>query len=340
MTISSITWIIVWLVVFASVVPWLAVLSPTGISSNATYKTPRPSAQHHTNNPDKTVNATSPLGASPRVGRLLQPHTNNIASNLTLNLSNLTLNLSGLTLKPHLINNHTAVFYINKLERNQNRSAIVVVKLEPGITKGLAPTLNLDFSKAITSPTLDIVEKAENLIGKGIDLIEKSIHLGAEIKNITGKSGGHFNKPPTLNPGTQTNRNTTQFPIPKLLLSRVVVEATNRTGAIIHYDTIANLNCTPPSGHIFPIRDTTVICTAKDKAGNSSPAASFQVTVQDKTPPKISVPHNKIVNATSPLGTNVTFTATAVDNVDGPTPVTCTPHSGTTSDHFKRLLWI
>ena len=41
---------------------------------------------------------------------------------------------------------------------------------------------------------------------------------------------------------------------------------------------IANLVCTPPSGSIFPLGNTTVICTATDSQGNSA-SCSFVVTV-------------------------------------------------------------
>lgn len=50
----------------------------------------------------------------------------------------------------------------------------------------------------------------------------------------------------------------------------------------------------------------------------------------DTTPPVVTVPSNMTVNATSPSGATVTFTASATDDVDGPLPATCTPASGST----------
>jgi hypothetical protein len=90
-------------------------------------------------------------------------------------------------------------------------------------------------------------------------------------------------------------------------------------------------SCTPASGATFPLGTTTVTCTAKDAHGNSS-QATFKVTVVlvDVTPPAFNnVPAGLKREADGPNGSAVTYTApTAVDNVDGPVPVTCSPLSG------------
>ena len=258
------------------------------------------------------------------------------------------------------INSHTVIFHINKLERNQSKDAVVIVKPETGLTKpsiGLAPTINFgidgrSISKVITSP-LDIVEKVEDVIGKGIQIVHdiKNLTSPSSIPPINNPPAGHV--PPLPHPRTTNTpsnltlnlsnltlnlsgliiksepANTSKY-IVQELLSHITVAATNRSGTTVHYDTLVNATCTRPSGYTFPIGNTTVKCTAKDKAGNNSPVASFEVIVQDKTPPKISIPSNKTVNATSTVGANVAFTATAVDNVDGPTHVTCTRPSGYT----------
>jgi hypothetical protein len=51
------------------------------------------------------------------------------------------------------------------------------------------------------------------------------------------------------------------------------------------------------SGSVFPVGTTTVIYSASDYAGNTSPNCSFTVTVNDITPPTIVCPANIIVNA-------------------------------------------
>jgi hypothetical protein len=110
-------------------------------------------------------------------------------------------------------------------------------------------------------------------------------------------------------------------------------------GAAVSYTASATDNidgpitpsCTPASGAVFPVGTTTVTCTAKDAHGNSS-QATFKVTVVlvDVTPPAFSnVPGPLKREADGPNGSAVTYTApTAVDNIDGPVPVTCSPLSG------------
>jgi hypothetical protein len=56
----------------------------------------------------------------------------------------------------------------------------------------------------------------------------------------------------------------------------------------------------------------------------------IKLPATDTTPPVLTLPANMTVSATSAAGATVTFTATAVDNVDGNVSVTCTPPSGTT----------
>ena len=90
--------------------------------------------------------------------------------------------------------------------------------------------------------------------------------------------------------------------------------------------------CTPSSGSFFPIGSTTVLCSASDLSGNYS-QTSFTVTVNDDTlndisPPAITVPDAITVPATGPAGATVTFTTSALDAVDGVRPTANTPASG------------
>src|SRR5207344_3026217 len=85
--------------------------------------------------------------------------------------------------------------------------------------------------------------------------------------------------------------------------------------------------CTPASGSTFPIGTTTVTCTTTDAAGNTA-SGTFTVTVGDKTAPVLTLPANLTLAATSTAGAIATFTASAVDAIDGPVAVVCTPASG------------
>jgi hypothetical protein len=90
------------------------------------------------------------------------------------------------------------------------------------------------------------------------------------------------------------------------------------------------ISCTPASGSTFPIGQTTVECSATDAAGNSG-TGSFTVTIQDTTPPAISVPEDITAEATGPEGAAVSFDVSAEDLVDGPVvDVSCDHNSGDT----------
>jgi uncharacterized repeat protein (TIGR01451 family) len=119
--------------------------------------------------------------------------------------------------------------------------------------------------------------------------------------------------------------------------SPVSVEATGPTGATVAYSVSATddtdgpvpVDCSPPSGGTFGLGSTEVDCTASDAAGNVA-HASFDVLVRDTTGPDVHVPADITVDATSPKGAVVAYTAFAVDLVDGLVPVVCVPASGST----------
>jgi len=113
----------------------------------------------------------------------------------------------------------------------------------------------------------------------------------------------------------------------------ITAEATGPGGAAVSYDVSVNpaeatLVCTPASGSTFALGTTTVNCTATSTTGSS--AASFTVTVEDTTPPAITVPAPITAEATGPSGAAVTYTVSASDLVDGSVAVTCAPLSGST----------
>ena len=118
----------------------------------------------------------------------------------------------------------------------------------------------------------------------------------------------------------------------------ITKEATGPTTPVSYTVTVADnedpnptVTCAPVSGSSFPVGDTTVSCDGVDDSGNHT-AASFHVVVTDTTPPTVDT-HADIpsVEATSPAGAAVTFTAPAShDLVDGDAGSTCSPASGST----------
>jgi hypothetical protein len=121
----------------------------------------------------------------------------------------------------------------------------------------------------------------------------------------------------------------------------ITKEATGPSGAVATFSVTATdavdpsptVACSRPSGDTFPLGNTTVLCTAKDAANNTSLAASFVVRVVDTTGPTLqNVSPNLTVEANGPAGSKVNFpTPIAVDLVDGVVAgVSCSPASGST----------
>ena len=105
----------------------------------------------------------------------------------------------------------------------------------------------------------------------------------------------------------------------------IVANATNARGSVVDYNVSATDNvatnihpiCQPiASGQVFPVGNTTIVCTAKDNSNNTA-KASFVVVIADRIPPRIQVPnHNLIVaNATNARGSVVDYNVSATDNV-------------------------
>jgi hypothetical protein len=121
------------------------------------------------------------------------------------------------------------------------------------------------------------------------------------------------------------------------LPGNITAEATSASGATVSYSASAEdvvdgsvaVNCSPASGSTFGLGTTAVNCSATDAAGNTG-SASFNVTVQDTTPPALTVPANIMTEATGPSGATVTYSASALDAVDAAPLVSCSPASGST----------
>jgi hypothetical protein len=74
---------------------------------------------------------------------------------------------------------------------------------------------------------------------------------------------------------------------------------------------------------------TPITCAASDASGNQS-SATFRVTVDDTTPPTLTVPAPITAKAASPNGAVVAYKATASDAADPSPSTSCSPASGST----------
>ena len=114
-------------------------------------------------------------------------------------------------------------------------------------------------------------------------------------------------------------------------------EATSAGGATATFSASATdavdgapaTTCDRASGSKFTLGTTTVICSATDKAGNTG-TRSFTVLVQDTTAPSVTVPVNKVAEATGPNGARVVYgDVSASDIVDGAMNPSCSEASDT-----------
>jgi hypothetical protein len=115
-------------------------------------------------------------------------------------------------------------------------------------------------------------------------------------------------------------------------------EATASSGAAVTYalpgatdnlDPTPTVTCAPASGSSFPIGSTVVTCTAKDDFNNTG-TGTFNVIVADTTPPVVSVPASKTVEANGPGGSTSSYEVSASDLGEPVSPgrISCSPASG------------
>jgi hypothetical protein len=107
------------------------------------------------------------------------------------------------------------------------------------------------------------------------------------------------------------------------------VAATDPTGVVVSYPAATSPagtpTCTPASGSLFPIGNTSVGCTVTDVFGQTT-TGTFQISVGLPGGPKPVVPADQTVTATSPAGAKVDYPAAT----SAAGPVTCAPVSGST----------
>jgi hypothetical protein len=141
--------------------------------------------------------------------------------------------------------------------------------------------------------------------------------------------------PPTTAPATTAPATTKASTPPTLTLPPgMTVEATGPDGATVAYKVAGRdaqgrtltPSCSPAPGSVFALGTTTVNCSVTDSGGLTA-TGSFPVTVQDTTPPTLTLPPDQSVGS-SGNGATVTYTATATDIVDGPVTPSCSPASG------------
>jgi hypothetical protein len=109
-----------------------------------------------------------------------------------------------------------------------------------------------------------------------------------------------------------------------LHLTDMTVDAIDATGARVTFTPAPSatdvagrpvaIECTPPSGSLFPIGDTAVACTAAPGTPNEA-RGSFLIAVRDLSPPVVIVPGDIVVEAAGAQGAPVLFEIATTDLV-------------------------
>ncbi|HWW62441.1 MAG TPA: HYR domain-containing protein, partial [Thermoanaerobaculia bacterium] len=125
-------------------------------------------------------------------------------------------------------------------------------------------------------------------------------------------------------------------------LPDITVQATSPNGAVVTFNIPTHgddengrtrqADCTPASGSLFAVGTTDVSCRFTNVFGQVV-TGTFHVIVQAFTPstgPTLSLPGNITVEATSPDGAVVTYSASAFDGNGNSIAIACAPASGST----------
>ena len=149
--------------------------------------------------------------------------------------------------------------------------------------------------------------------GTSVVVSTEGIHT---ITYYSVDNAGNVESEETATSTVKIDKTSPEFEVP----SDIVAEAEGPGGAIVHYGLpeIARISspelemtCTPSSGSLFPLGETTVECTKADEAGNIG-TNSFKITVVDTGKPSVS----DIVDATVYEGdVTPTISVTASDVV-------------------------
>ncbi len=196
--------------------------------------------------------------------------------------------------------------------------------VEPGQT-GAAVTYSVTASDNSGSATITCTALSGARFGLGITLV---VCTASDAAGNAATRGFAVTLVDSANPDIQP-------PLITVPDNFVVPTDPGRNNAVVNYAVSvsdnqpgATLACLPPSGAVFPMGTTAVVCTASDTTGNRA-TNSFTVTVEDRETPVLTVPANLSMLA-EPGQSNVVveYTATATDN-SGSVAVICVPASGT-----------
>jgi predicted phosphodiesterase len=172
----------------------------------------------------------------------------------------------------------------------------IFVKVDGGSAVSATPKAPDDFSS--WSAVVEVTTPGSHTIEVQVVDSEGKVHSNTQSLKVTEPA-------PTMEPPPDR-----------------LIEATGAAGAEVHYPLpvvtgnkadLVGPTCSPSSGELFPIGNTTVNCVATH--GGTELAASFTVFVNDSTPPAIHAPPNVISNASGEVLTRVSLGFPVVSDI-------------------------
>ncbi len=215
---------------------------------------------------------------------------------------------------------------------HSSKSFTVTVKdtTPPVVT---APNMTVEATQSSGWKVGTFAASASDAVGPVTLTYSKSVGtvlpFGTTTVTVTAKDGAGNTATATF---TVLVQDTTP---PAITAPDKVVEATSSAGAKATYAPSATdavgpvtLTVSIPSGTTFALGTTPVTVTATDGHGNVS-TATFNVTVQDTTPPALTVSGNVTVEAPSSAGATVSYAAATATDAVGAVTIAYSQASGT-----------
>jgi hypothetical protein len=225
----------------------------------------------------------------------------------------------------------------------------VTVAVEDTASSGHSPLILSSNTALVTSTTITITVVTQDAPQGPTKAVSRLTWSGIKVRPTAAlplANGNITNSGTAISTGSVSFGELTEVSVPVIpdttapvieFHDDVTVEATSGAGADVLYtapnatddvDPMAPADCLPASGSTFALGTTEITCNKTDEAGNPAEPTTFNIIVEDTTPPEVTVPTNVSIEAGEGGQVIVAFDASATDLVDGDTSVSCDPASG------------
>lgn len=200
------------------------------------------------------------------------------------------------------------------------RLKVLLTNAAPGVLLIGQDTLTIEASTAYTDPGATAMDLEDGSL-------TPVISANSVVANVVGSYAVTWQATDASGSVSSATRAVTvvDTTAPELTApAAIIAEATSAAGAVVNYGAalatdvvgVSSLTYSQPSGSVFALGTTEVTVTAVDAAGNST-SATFNVTVEDTTPPQVVVPGAIFAEAASSAGAAVNYGAAMATDAVG-----------------------